>query len=237
MITSRKNLLRVFVISVLIICVILLIPIRFNSINRLILSPLEKKFSKKLDFKASKIWIPGNIFLGGVSISDGSGMMGTAEDLNINYNLSALLLQSGEVSFKVRNVVVRQDIGLLTSVSSMLTIPKMPDARFECIEGILNFQKNVVYMKNIAAATDDMKIRGEGWVSKEGDLNCKLHFSFSSSVTSNVPDIVKTTLLTEEANGWMGITLKARGNYARPFLSIDSETFKLNIRKGILKLR
>lgn len=237
MIISRKILLRVSAISALTICVILLIPIKSNGINRLILLPFEKKFSKKIGFRASKIWIPGNIFLRGVSISDSGGGLGSAESLNINYNLPAILLRNGEVSFNARAFALQQDINLLTSVSNMLAVPKMPNVRFERIEGRLNFQKDAVYIKNIFGAADNIKIRGEGWISREGNINCKLHFSFSSSIVSNMPDIVKTTLLTDEANGWMGITLKARGNYIRPTLSIDSETFKLNIREGILKFR
>lgn len=224
-------------ITALIITGALSIPIKSNAINRVILSPLEKKLGKKCDFEASRIWLPGSVFLKGVSISDKSGVVCTVKDLNINYNLLGILMNNKEVLFDARNIRVHQDINLLTSVSNMLTIPKMPDVEFREIDGILNFKRDALYVKNIAAETEAMKIKGSGWLAKDGGLNCKFHFSFAAALTNNIPDIIKTTLLTSEEDGWMGITLNATGNYARPSLQIDSETFKLNIRETILKLK
>lgn len=233
----KANLLKISLASVLMICVVILIPIRINSINRIILSPFEKKFSKKLGFKTSKIWIPGNIFLQGLSISEGNKIMVSAEELNIDYNMAFVLLREGGVSFKASGLAFQQNINLLASVSAMLTIPKMPHVSFQRIEGKLNFRKDAIYIKEITAVTNDMRVSAEGRVGRHGDLNCKLHFSFSDSVLKDAPDIIKTSLLNEEADGWMGITLNANGNYAKPSLSIDSETFKLNIKEGALKLR
>ena len=229
--------LKFLAIAVLIVAAAVSIPIKSNTLNHFILLSFEKKLGKKCDFKASKIWPPGNIFLEGVSISDKNGVLCTARDLNIDYNLAGILLNNKEFSFKAENLRVHQDINLLTSVSNMLTIPKMPDVEFKYIDGVLNFQKDALRIKNIAAETDVMKIAGAGWAGKNGDLNCRFHFSFGGTLLNNIPDIVKATLLTDEGGGWMGITLNATGNYARPSIQIDSETFKMNIRETILKLK
>ncbi len=231
------KLLKFLAILVLIIAALLSIPIKSNTLNHFILSSFEKKIAKELNFKTSKIWLPGNIFLEDMSVSDKNGILCTAKDLNINYNPAGILLNNKEVSFKARNLRVHQDINLLTSVSNMLTIPKMPKVEFKHIDGVLDFRKDAIYIKNIAAETDAMKIEGDGWAGKGGDLNCRFHFSFGSSLVGNVPDIVKATLLTDEGGGWMGITLNATGNYATLSIQIDSETFKMNIRETILKLK
>lgn len=232
-----KSIIKISLILLLLVCLLALIPIRSNAINRFMLSPFEKKLAMAFQFKTSKIWLPGNIFLEGITASDKGGMLYRAESLNIKYNIQGLLFGKKEMSFCAKEVKFYKDIGLLNSVSRILTIPQMPNVDFNAIEGDFNFQKDATYIKKASARSGNMVIRGEGLIKNNGDLDCNVHFSFSKPIVDSIPDIIKMTLLSEENNGWMGITLKTTGNYAKPSLHIDSETFKMNIKETIIKFK
>lgn len=228
-----KTVLILFLIFVL----FLFFPIKSNRVNHFILSSFDNKIVKSLEFKSSKIWLPGSIFLGGLSASDKGNLMCQAEALNINYSLAVMLFGKKEITFSAKYVKFYKNIALLDSVSSILTIPKMPNVGFSSIDGDIEIQKDTVIVKKLAASNDNMVIKGEGAVKKNGDLDCNIHFSFNKPITDAIPDFVKITLLSEEKDGWMGITLKTTGNYAKPSLHVDSELFKLNIKETTIKVK
>lgn len=228
-----KSALMLFLLA----CLLLLIPITSNKINHFILSPFEKKLSTTIQFETSRIWLPGSISLGGVSASNKGGILYRAETVDISYNIAAILSGKKEIVFSMKDVKFYKDIGLLNSVSRVLTMPEISNVGFKSIEGDFDFERDAVHVRKLAASNPNMAIRGEGWIKRDGTLDCNLHFSFSKSIVDTIPDIIKATLLTDENNGWMGITLKTTGNYAKPSLHIDSETFKLNIKETIIKVK
>ena len=221
----------------LLICLLAIIPIRVNAVSHLILSPVEKKSATTLQFKTSRIWLPGNILLKDVSASNKSGILCHAEAIEIKYNIAAILFGKNNISVLAKGVNFHEDIGLLNSLSRVLTMPKMANVDFNLIEGDFDFQKDAICIKKIAAVNDNIAIKGAGWVKKDGNLDCSVHFSFSKAIVDTIPGLVKATLLSDENNGWMGITLKTTGNYAKPSLHIDSEMFKLNIKETIIKVK
>jgi len=230
-------LIKAALILFLLVCLLLFLPIRSNTVNHFILSFFDDKVAKAIEFENSKIWLPGNIFLGGISASDKGSVLLQAETVNINYNLAAMLSGKKEIVFSAKGVKFYKDISLLNSVSNILTIPKMPNIGFSAIDGDLEIHKDAVLVKRLAASNDDMVINGEGSIKKTGDLDCTIHFSFDKHITDTIPDFVKMTLLSEEKDGWMGITLKTTGNYAKPSLHVDSELFKLNIKETTIKIK
>lgn len=230
-------LIKAALILFLFVCLLLLFPIRSNAVNHFILSSLDEKIAKAIVFENSKIWLPGNIFLGGISASDKGSVLFQAETVNINYNLAAVLSGKKEIVFSAKGVKFYGDIALLNSVSNILTMPKMPNIGFSAINGDFEIHKDVVLVKKLAAINDDMVINGEGSIKKTGDLDCTIHFSFAKPITDTIPDLVKITLLSEEKDGWMSITLKTTGNYVKPSLHVDSELFKLNIKETTIKIK
>lgn len=219
------------------VCLLLFVPIRSNAINHFILSSFEKKIPMTVEFKNSKIWLPGNILLKDVTASEKGSILCRAETLDVDYNLAAILFGKREVIFSIKEVRFYKDIGLMNAVSGMLAVPKMPDIGFSAIEGDFEFQRDAVHIKKLAALSDNVSMEGEGRIKKNGDLDCNMHFSFNRPITDAIPDLVKATLLREEKYGWMGITLKATGNYAKPSLHVDSEMFKLNIGETVIRIK
>mgnify|MGYP001619938387 CR=1 FL=1 len=230
-------LIKAALILFLLVCTFLFLPIRSNTVNHFILSSLDYKIAKAVEFENSKIWLPGNIFLGGISASDKGSVLVQAETVNINYNLAAMLSEKKEIVFSAKRVKFYKDIALLNSVSNILTMPKMPNIGFSAIDGDFEIHKDAVVVRKLVASNADMVINGEGSIKKNGDLDCTIHFSFGKPITDTIPDFVKITLLSEEKDGWMGITLKTTGNYAKPSLHVDSELFKLNIKETIIKIK
>ena len=212
-------------------------PIKSNALNHVILAPLENKFKRKFQFQRSSIRLAGNVFLKDVTVTDKSGMAFHASTASVKYNLIDVLFGKKETEFFMENTKFYKDVSLLNSVSSILVIAKMPNVEFDTIEGSFYSQNDAVYIKKFLAANDKINISGKGWVTKAGELDGTVHFSFGKTITDTVPSIVKATLLYNEGGGRMGITLKASGNYTKPFLNIDSSTFKMNIKEGILKLK
>lgn len=230
-------LINLALILFLLVCAFLLLPIRSNAVNHFILSSLNDKIAGAVEFENSKIWLPGSIFLWGISVSDKGGALFQAETVRISYNLASMLAGKKEIIFSAKGVKFYKDIALLNSVSSVLTIPKMPNIRFSAIDGDFEIQKDAVFVKKLTASNDDMIVSGEGSIKKTGGLDCAMHFSFDKHITDTIPDFVRMTLLSEEKDGWMGITLKTTGNYAKPSLHIDSELFKLNIKETVIKIK
>lgn len=220
----------------LFLCVLAFIPISSNAVNRLILSPFEGKFAKGLQFKSSRIWLPGDITLGGLTSSAKGGITYYAETLHVKYNVAKILFGKRNLSFSANSVTFCKGVGLLDSVSRILAMPQMPGAGFNSINGSLEFRNNAVYIEKIEAANKDVIVKGSGYIGRDGGLDCNLHFSFSGAVVDTIPEAIKTTLLTKESGGWVGIALKATGNYAKPSLHIGGDTFKLNIKESVIKL-
>ena len=234
-----RPLIIISVITLFVIGYICLFPINSNAINRMILSPFEKMLQKKIEFTASNIWLPGRISLEEASVSDKSGRLYYCRTASFKYNIARALLGKKELTFNLKAVKLYKDIDLLNSVSTMLEISKMPDIEFEGIEGAVKFYKDGVHIKRLYAYNDTMRIRGEGWVSYTGVLNCDIRLAFNETVIDIVPEVVKTAILKSDSGGWIEIDLKATGNYKKPSLHIATDlatdTIILNIKEGFLR--
>ena len=215
---------------------ICLIPIRSHHFTRIVISPFEKRLQKEIKIDSSRIWVPANIFLKGVSIIEEDGRVYYIDKLDVRYNLFNLLFGKKEFRFKAEDIKLYENIGLLDSVASILAISTMPDIEFEEIKGVLELRRNGVFITDAHALSKKIRIEGGGWIDKEGLLDCEVTFSFSRDITDMIPDVVKVALLTDEAPGWMGITFKVHGNYKRPTLRITADALKINIMKGIERL-
>jgi hypothetical protein len=220
-----------FLLAALILCIV---PVKSKAIARLAFIPFEKRFQNKIDFNSPVIWLPGNISLEDVSITDKRGRLYYSKTAEIKYNPLGLLFQKSGFLFDLKGVKFYGNIGLLDSVSSILIISKMPDIEFEEMGGILRMRKGILHMADFYAHNDSMRIKGGGWVDKNGALDCDINFSFSKDITDEIPDVVKKTLLSRQGEGWMGISFKAKGNYKRPSLHITGNRLELNIIKGLL---
>jgi len=223
---------------IIILCILLLslavlascVPIRSKTVMNILLLPVEKKFETDIEFKSSAIWLPAHISIDGISVIEESGRLYYFDTIDIYYNITDLVLKR-EVFFKIKGIRLYQDMQLLNSVANMLDIPKTPDIEFEKMEGLFQLRNNGTLIKHFYAHNDRMRIRGSGWVDREGSLDCDVNFSFSKEVTGKIPDVVRSTLLKDERGGWMGITLKAKGNYKRPSLHIIGDVLKINIKE------
>lgn len=229
-ITLIKTILIVLVLGVFVVC---LVPIKSNAVTHIVLSPLEERFQKKIEFKASKIWLPANIFLEDVSILDENGRLYHFNTIDIRYNLEDLILKR-EFLVNLKDVKVYKNIGLIDSIADMLAISKMPDVEFKEIKCILQLPKDAFFIKDIYAYNDKMRIRGGGWIDNNGSLDCEVNFSFSKDITDKIPDAIRVALLRREDGEWMGIVLKGRGNYKKPSLHISSDSIRLNVIEGLL---
>lgn len=229
----RKGILSVIksfvIISLLGILLLCLIPIKSNTITHILLLPLEKKFRKKIEFKTSYIWLPSKIFLEDVTIVGESRRLYYCKTFNLKYNLANLLFKKRDLFFDLKNIRSYRNIELLDSVTNMLVISAIPDVEFKEIKSTLQLYKNSIFIKNLYAYNDKMRIVGSGWIDNNGSLDCDVKFSFSKDITDMVPNLVKTALLKYEDEGWMGIALKVKGNYKKPSLHITGDTLKLNI--------
>ena len=224
----------VLIILVLGLFIVFLVPIKSNTIAHIMLSPIEKKLQKDIEFGDSYIWLPRNISLVGASIIDESGRLYYCNTFDLKYNLADVLFRKREFFFNLKGIKLYQNVEFLDFVADMLVISKMPDIEFREIEGVLQLHKNAFFLKDVYAYNDKMRIRGSGWVDNDGSLDCNINFSFSKDVTDIIPDAVKTALLTYEGEGWMGIALKVKGNYKKPTLHISGDTLKLNIMEGLI---
>ena len=226
-----KIALTALMLGVLIAC---FLPIKSNTLAHIVLSPFEKKFRNKIEFSSSRIWLPGNIFLEDMSIIDEKGRLYYCKTAEIKYNLLDLFLKRKGLLCNLKKIKLYRNIGLLDSVTSMLVIAKMPDVEFEEIGGGLQFRKDTVYIKDAYAYNDAIRIKGSGWIDKNGMLDCDVNFLFHKDITDKMPDAVKTVLLTREDGGWMGISFKVHGNYKKPSLHITGNKLELNIMEGLL---
>ena len=210
-----------------------IVPIRSKAVTDIILWPIKKRLNNKIEFTRSRIWLPGSLTLTDMSVLDSKGKLYYCEVADVRYNIFGVLFKNGKFSFELKKPRFYRDIGILSSVVDMLALSKMPDVEFTGIEGTVRLHKNATYIEELYAFNDSMRIRGNGWISKDGSLDCEIRFSFHKDIIDKVPNAVRSLLLTPEEGGWMRISFKVKGNYKKPSLHIISDRIRLNILEGI----
>ena len=218
-------------IGALLICII---PIKCVGLAHILLLPIEKKLGRQIEFNASRIWLPGSVSLKEITVTDKTGRLYYCKKADIKYNLSNLLFKKKEFLFVFEEIKFYRNIGLLNSIANMLVISKMPNAEFQKINGALRLRDGGVYIKNIYAYNNSIRIKGEGCVDKDGALDCDMNFSFCKDITDKIPGVVKATLLRNEGDGWMGMPIKTYGNYKKPSLRITTNGVQLNIKEAVI---
>jgi len=220
--------------AILAACIFLIciIPIRQPCAARLILRPLEKKLRNKIEFKSSLVKVSRGISLWGVSAIDAAGRGYYCASADVRYGLPEFILKR-EFSFALKDIKFYGNIGLMDSVTEILSIDRLPDVEFNEVSGTVRLLEEGVSIKNASASGDSVRIEGGGRVGKDGMLDCDIHFSFSPDITDKVPEVIKAALLEPEDGNRMGISFKAYGNYKNPSLHLRSDGLKLNIMRGI----
>ena len=213
----------------------LFVPIKLPIIARMALYPLEVKYKKDIKFATSAIRLTSKIELGKVSIRDSSGLLFYFRRISVNYNIFHMLSGRHWTDVKVEDVKLYNDVRIFDSVADMMNISGLPDVEFKNINGSFEFYKEATYVEKFSAINDLMRLDGNGWVGRNGDLDCNIKFTFGENVTKDIPDIIKKTLLTNEGGGRMSIELKLSGNYRKPTLHIASSKLKINIIEGMFK--
>ena len=179
-----KNALIVLALGIFLICII---PHRSNTVAHMVLFPLEKKIQSKIEFASSRTWLPGNISLYDLSIIDENGRLYYSKTANINYNLFDILFKNKVISFDLEKVKFYRGIDLLNSVTNMLIISKIPDVEFKKIVLTVGLREDGIDIKNIYAYNNLLRIKGSGWIEKDGSLDCNVNFSFHKDITDKVP--------------------------------------------------
>ncbi|MBN1872283.1 MAG: hypothetical protein JW800_06900 [Candidatus Omnitrophica bacterium] len=227
----KKSILIMLPIAVL---SIIFIPIRSAIFTRILLLPIERKYDIKIEFSKSTIMLSSNISMNNVSILDKNKQLYYIGDTEIKYNATELLSAKKRASFNLKRLKVYNNVRILDSVAEILVISTLPQFEFDEIDCRAEFRRSSIYIDHLIARNNSMHVEGGGLIGKDGLLDCKLKFSFAKSVTDEIPDAIKKTLLTKEDGGWRSIKFDLTGNYKKPTLSISSSLLKLNIMEGII---
>ena len=207
-----------------------LVPLRSKTLTDILLLPLEKRFETNIEFASSEIWLPARISLRELSVIEETGRLYHFDSIDVRYNIADLALK-GEFLFIIKGVKLYQNMSLLDSITGMLKIPDIPDIQFDAVEGVFRLSKKGTAIRRFYAYNDKVRIRASGWADRAGSLDCDVRFSFSNYLTGKIPEVVRSTMLKDEKDGWMGITLKAKGNYKRPSLHLTGDSLKVNIKE------
>ena len=214
---------------------LIFIPLHSDALTGILLKPLELKYKKKIEFEKSIIRLSSNISMDKVSILDENGQLYYIEDLEVKYNALNILFAKKWVELDLKEVKLYKKMDILNSVADILVISSLPEVEFDGIESLLEIYHNAVYIKELSAYNEKMRIESSGWVGRDGPLDCNIKFLFAESLTDNMPEAIKKTLLVKEEGGWSSIVFKLSGNYKKPTLHIASDILRLNIMEGIIK--
>ncbi len=237
--TIKKRLLYIIACITLSVAVISIIlhttPLTLPVITRMLLLPLERGLQVSVDIGSSKVIVARNISLRDVTVVDEKGRFYYCKTANLGYRLIDLLFGEKATKFRLQDVKFYRDVDIINSVTDMLVISKIPDIQFEEIRGLVRIHNTKIYIEDLCACNNSLRIKGKGWIDKNGELDCDLHFSFHSSITDKIPETVKKMMLSPQEKDWMGVRLKVSGDYKKPSLHIASKGLRLNVTESYIK--
>ncbi len=85
-------------------------------------------------------------------------------------------------------------------------------------------------VESFTAATDDIRVSfaGEAYYNKK--VRGEIKISFAGDILKQIPDELSNIVMSDEGDGWRGISVKLDGDYSAPSVQLSSKLFKLTIR-------
>lgn len=204
-------------------------PISLYPLNRLILNIAGDRLDAKINCSSLKINIWRYIAADNIEVVGKGGFGLTAEKLRVDYDLTSLVTGRLHLSCNLGNIKFYRSGTIMSSVSDMLNIRPIGNRAFENASAELFVGKNDTITQDLFLIGDDVKIAGDAVTGKDDTIICLLRFFLNDSITEEIPEELRGSLLNKEDGPWSSIHIGIMGNYEKPRLRIITDRFKMNI--------
>lgn len=204
------------------------IPRESKIFKNIVFSYLERKLEKEISADSLKIAFLRNIEVSNLKVSDEKGFSFSAQKIKFDYSLPKLF--SGGLFGRCEAKDVRLWRKNLVSLKPLLELFLIShprgDLRFQNVYADIYLENNTFIPKNLKAIGRDIKVYGDGSVSRDEIIDYRLKFliphraqvasgsttrALWDSSTLNIFDIFKKLISPDEKNGWISLSFRIKG--------------------------
>ena len=122
--------------------------------------------------------------------------------------------------------------GCYENLSALVSAPFDGSLKYRRIAGIIRPRSGHLYIDDLVADADDMKVSLKGiffYAEDKADLD--LVIQFSQNLLKKIPREVSETILKESPNGWHSLSVRLKGSFKSPAIEVTGRLFKLSIKE------
>lgn len=169
-------------------------------------------------------------------------MLGKTYGLDIKYRHAVLTprLVNKEIliDFNLEDVRIRKNITQApeersyNSLSDLIAAPFNNAGIYERVSGTFKPSREEIDIIALTAEARDLKFSAKGKVShKDKSADLDILISFSGELVSKISKELSGAVLKDEPGGWKSLSVKIKGDFRSPSISITGSKFRLNIRE------
>ncbi len=116
------------------------------------------------------------------------------------------------------------------TLDGLLALPFMSQWLYPEVKGRIECFVDRVAVEDFSATGGDIRLNFKGDVFYDKKVKGEVKVHFSKNVLKKVPDELTGILLSDEGEGWRGISVKLDGDYAAPSVQFTGKMFRLSIK-------
>jgi len=116
------------------------------------------------------------------------------------------------------------------TLDNLLSLPFMSQWLYPDVKGRIECFTDRITVEEFTASSSNIKISFKGDMFYDKKINGEVVLHFSKDVLKQIPDELTGILLSDEGDGWRGISVKLEGDYAAPSVQFTGKMFRLSIK-------
>jgi hypothetical protein len=148
---------------------------------------------------------------------------------SLDKNRAGIFLELEEARFKKAQGA---SVKSYDTLMRLISIPFDSSWNYSKISGEVVIEPHLISIKEMTASSKDIKfyIKNAVFSAQDNTLDADIKISFSENAVSQFPEDLSKAVLQKEADGWQGLSVNLKGDWAAPAIQITGRLFRLNIR-------
>jgi len=114
-------------------------------------------------------------------------------------------------------------------IDGLLALPFSSLWNYKTISGKINSIKDGIKIRDFLASGDTVKFSIDGTMTGGNVIDADITIYFSGDLAGKIPPELANMALRGGEGGWKSLTLKVKGDLAKPSIQITGKLFRLNI--------
>ena len=116
------------------------------------------------------------------------------------------------------------------TLDNLLTLPFMSQWLYPDVKGRIECFTDRITVEDFNASSSNIRVSFKGDIFYDKKIKGEVILRFSKDVLKQIPDELMGVLLSDEGDGWRGISVKLDGDYAAPSVQFTGKMFRLSIK-------